>query len=486
MGNSCEEQGAAIAADGETIFERTIGAPGRRSYARKAALGLLAMVAVCAVVVQMAPRSQTETQPARSTDEGIGEGIVEEAGLMALALSAAKASMGAAKLVGDTREGYADFNSVWSEMSKPEKEAALEIAKEKHKNMTQHYISLKGKQLIPKNNKNDNNQCPDGEELFASTCFAKCSGLTNHQYPVRTTAFSCCMQEPCSFFNSKFSNPLKLCSGFNVAGKVGDKYCPHQAGDCLRNEEFNLGICYMKCSVLTLDHFPYRQGPNTCCKYHNHMACLDPLNTQVSPDFNSGGGYDDELFNDTARTAHMPMPELAEMTTTTTQPTLPPVLQAALQSAALGMPVVPPMPVVAVPPVPVVLPALNQAADGLVGPLTASATGTADIGAVAAPTGANPTSPSAALPLPASATGTADIGAVAAPTDANPTSPSAALPLPASATGTADIDEFAPPTAAGAVGGSSASPSSDSFLAPKPSQPADPTVPCYVDDCSMR
>lgn len=64
-----------------------------------------------------------------------------------------------------------------------------------------------GKYLLPKEHMHDGNLCADDEELFASLCYKKCA-LFDKLYPIRTGAFSCCMEQPCGAFNSKFSFSL--------------------------------------------------------------------------------------------------------------------------------------------------------------------------------------------------------------------------------------------------------------------------------------
>jgi len=159
--------------------------------------------------------------------------------------------------------------------------------------------------------RNDGNVCPEDEELHANLCYKKCSALTAGKYPIRTTAFSCCAEEPCSFFNSKFSNVLSYCSGFDVSGNSEGKECPHAPGSCMANEEFNLGMCYKKCAILTNNTFPFRSAASTCCRYNNHVACLDALNTLTKPEYNVGGGMDDGHAS-TPNITHAPMQRLTE------------------------------------------------------------------------------------------------------------------------------------------------------------------------------
>merc|ERR1712129_559799 len=111
-------------------------------------------------------------------------------------------------------------------------------------------------------------------------------------------------------------NPLFYCSGLDVGtryqGLGRSTICPHAPGDCLLNEEFNLGVCYTKCALLTNDTHPYRFSPTACCRYEHHLACLDSANTLSSPDYSIGGGVGDDLLEEDAGKPHTPVPALAE------------------------------------------------------------------------------------------------------------------------------------------------------------------------------
>lgn len=170
------------------------------------------------------------------------------------------------------------------------------------------YANLTYEGEFPKQRLHDGNLCMDGEESFGGLCYKRCSAITNGSHPIRTTAWSCCRQQPCSFFNSRFTNPLSLCEGFDVSR---GKACPHSPGACLVNEEFNMGWCFKKCAILTNNVFPFRSAASTCCRYNSHWACLDALNTLTSPDFNVGGGGGDGHMR-TPAGAHPPMLQLTE------------------------------------------------------------------------------------------------------------------------------------------------------------------------------
>merc|ERR1740121_2064483 len=64
--------------------------------------------------------------------------------------------------------------------------------------------NLTGKDLAPKEHMHDGNPCCDDEEEFMGLCYSSCATLTGGTHPIRTTAFACCREEPCTFMNSRF------------------------------------------------------------------------------------------------------------------------------------------------------------------------------------------------------------------------------------------------------------------------------------------
>jgi len=171
--------------------------------------------------------------------------------------------------------------------------------------------NLTFEQLIPRNNVLDGNICRDEEEELGGLCYERCAVITGGVFPLRTSSWSCCQAQPCTFFNSKFTSPLSLCEGLDVSGVGPTRACPHTPGSCLVNEEFNLGRCYKKCALLTNSSFPFRSVASTCCKYNSHWACLDAINTISSPTFDIGGGGGDGHAS-TPKESHPPIPLLTE------------------------------------------------------------------------------------------------------------------------------------------------------------------------------
>jgi len=168
--------------------------------------------------------------------------------------------------------------------------------------------------LAPTQSLEDGNKCPSDEEEYpktGGTCFKKCSDLTGGAYPIRSSAFSCCEQEPCHVGNSKIH--LSFCGGFDVAGDAEGSGCPAGKGACLQDEEMLGGICYKKCSLFNEGSvYLHRVAPNMCCSTRG-FRCLLPKFTKFSADFAVGGGKDDGNPA-TPASPHAPMQELTEAT----------------------------------------------------------------------------------------------------------------------------------------------------------------------------
>jgi len=165
-----------------------------------------------------------------------------------------------------------------------------------------------GEKLAPTENRTDGNICDDQEELYAGLCYKKCSLLTNGEAPIRTSTWTCCRNHPCGLSNQRGSvGGSVLCGGFGVNAEGS---CPHPPGVCLTDEEFSLGVCYQKCSVLTNGAFPFRYSAVTCCKTEG-VGCLNPMNLRSRPYFAVGGGAGDHN-HDTPSLPHSPQQDLAE------------------------------------------------------------------------------------------------------------------------------------------------------------------------------
>merc|ERR1712151_254043 len=89
-------------------------------------------------------------------------------------------------------------------------------------------------ELAPNDHRHDDNVCEDNEELYLKLCYKKCSILTDGEYPIRGTAFSCCKEEPCGIVNQQEAGFVP-CQGYDVSGNGGG---PHKAGACLLDDVF--------------------------------------------------------------------------------------------------------------------------------------------------------------------------------------------------------------------------------------------------------
>jgi len=164
-----------------------------------------------------------------------------------------------------------------------------------------------GTPLAPRASMHDGNVCGDDEELMQGLCYKQCSTLTFGEYPIRTSAWTCCKKRPCTLSNTKHN--MGMCSGFDVAGdSQGDNACPHLPGSCLTNEELYMGMCYKKCSIMA-PKFPTRAGVGTCCKTTGFWCSL-PQYGSTSSEFAVGGGTGEDKTS--PKKPHLPVSELTE------------------------------------------------------------------------------------------------------------------------------------------------------------------------------
>lgn len=161
----------------------------------------------------------------------------------------------------------------------------------------------------------DGNFCEDDEEEHGSLCYKKCALLTDGDYPIRSTAFSCCKKKPCTLANTHFTSPVNLCQGLDVSGDTMNNACPHERGGCLADEEVHLDICYRKCAILTNGTHAWRSGPETCCRFKGNKPCLEANASVTDARFDVGGGLFDNLsaLNLTANMPHHPLVSITEV-----------------------------------------------------------------------------------------------------------------------------------------------------------------------------
>jgi len=148
--------------------------------------------------------------------------------------------------------------------------------------------------LFPRVHRHDGNPCYDDEEQHAGLCYKQCSLLTLGTHPYRTSAFACCSRPPCQWDQTAYK--MSICGGFDVSGDMGNGICPHSPGACLANEELLNGLCYKRCSILTVGEYMFRTGPSSCCKFRSEITCTagakGPGGSYVTMDtrFATGGG----------------------------------------------------------------------------------------------------------------------------------------------------------------------------------------------------
>lgn len=160
--------------------------------------------------------------------------------------------------------------------------------------------------LIPPEHRHDGNSCEDYEEDFLGLCYKTCSNLTNGVYPVRSSPFSCCKNADC-FSRDKVRTWIP-CQGYDINAQGG---CPHKPGACLVDEEYFMGLCYKKCSILTNGSYRHRSAPATCCKTEG-WKCLDAVAEDwTDKAFAVGGGKGDNKSSTPSR-VHGPLHKLTE------------------------------------------------------------------------------------------------------------------------------------------------------------------------------
>jgi len=183
-----------------------------------------------------------------------------------------------------------------------------------------------GSDLAPPEDMNDGSFCGADEEDFEKVCYKKCSILTSGQAPKRCSAFSCGgPSSDCSISSMKdMKISVRMCDGYDVSGdSEGKSECPHKEGVCLEDEELFLGVCYKKCSILTVGvkdgPYPHRRMAHVCCRFDSFVQCFAPMNTDTNMAYNVGGGANDGDPS-TPSAAHPPLMALAEAGATETPP----------------------------------------------------------------------------------------------------------------------------------------------------------------------
>jgi len=277
---------------------------------------LLRIAAPLALVGAVAAAIAHSRRAAPVALRGDAAAAQQKVGILAMAEALSGGLTASSQVVKDLKETYPDIKEAWGHISAPSaalKRSVAGMSNNSHLvNLTEMAKMTPHDLMHPKGiDRHDGSPCPGDEEAFEGLCYKKCADLTENLYPIRTTAWSCCHELPCSFFNSKFMDTLIPCHGFDVSGSSEGQGCPHYPGSCMPNEEFSLGVCYKKCAILTNNEFPFRSGADTCCRYNNHFACMDALNVKSSLTFDIGGGYGDHV-DETPRAAHNPIPQLTE------------------------------------------------------------------------------------------------------------------------------------------------------------------------------
>lgn len=286
------------------------------------ALAVLAVCAVCSAT-SFKTSAPDNADVAGVANKGLAGGLKM---LDAFVKSVEKAS----EIATDAEEAMKDAQSEMNEM----KELAVDAAgndQPEGLNDTQKALLAaqvrKGeaqveKDLTPNENTTDGNICADDEELYLTLCYKTCKQLTNGAYPLRSAPNQCCAATDlghCDIFHVKTT--AEPCGGFEVSGdREGKSGCPNPPGSCLSNEETYGGICYKKCKYLSRGRYPFRSGPDSCCKVDptkNGLACMFGLfnhDAKTELSYGVGGGAGDNSWR-TPASPHQPLLYLTEAKT---------------------------------------------------------------------------------------------------------------------------------------------------------------------------
>lgn len=110
--------------------------------------------------------------------------------------------------------------------------------------------------------------CGPDEELYDSRCFLTCANISGGKLTFRAAPCQCCADERCLQTPAPpDSKPVMDCGLFN---KAADGMGAHQPllPDCpYEDEEIFEGLCYTKCSLLTMGKYSIRTAMNTCSNH---------------------------------------------------------------------------------------------------------------------------------------------------------------------------------------------------------------------------
>lgn len=107
--------------------------------------------------------------------------------------------------------------------------------------------------------------CGPEEEIFDSECYMTCEKISGGKLKFRADPCKCCADERCLQTPPPAdSKPVMDCGLYD---KAADGQGAHQPilPDCpYEDEEIFEGLCYTKCSLLTMGKYPIRTAMNTC------------------------------------------------------------------------------------------------------------------------------------------------------------------------------------------------------------------------------
>lgn len=104
--------------------------------------------------------------------------------------------------------------------------------------------------------------CGIGEEMHFSKCYQTCANMTENRFPFRASPCKCCKSIDCLKSNSAAA--VNDCARFNVGATGLSAHRPYLPDCPYENEELFEGLCFYKCSLLTMGKYSLRTGVNTC------------------------------------------------------------------------------------------------------------------------------------------------------------------------------------------------------------------------------
>lgn len=110
--------------------------------------------------------------------------------------------------------------------------------------------------------------CGPTEELFESECFLSCDNITDGELPFRAEPCKCCKDSKCLLSPPPDDSLAAIdCKKINTAADGQGAHEPILPDCPYEDEEIFEGLCYTKCSLLTMGRYAIRTAMNTCSNH---------------------------------------------------------------------------------------------------------------------------------------------------------------------------------------------------------------------------